>query len=115
MLGHQLLVVPLYAFYQPLEWEDLDVCFKDCFLLSPLLASGFLPWGTSLGCEEGFGALETTCTSHLQMAFMWVVKGGSSGKKGFGLSGLSRVTGSSLGVISGDEVLCDDDYAIVDS
>ncbi|GKF86337.1 hypothetical protein Tco_0254164, partial [Tanacetum coccineum] len=33
-------------------------------------------------------------------------------KKGFGLSGLSRVIGSSFGVISGEEGLCDDDSAI---
>ncbi|GJV29866.1 hypothetical protein Tco_1386314 [Tanacetum coccineum] len=38
-----------------------------------------------------------------------------SGRKGFGLSGLSRVTGSSLGVISGDEGFCEDDYAILGS
>nr|GEZ04070.1 retrovirus-related Pol polyprotein from transposon TNT 1-94 [Tanacetum cinerariifolium] len=36
-----------------------------------------------------------------------------SGKKGFGLSGLSRVTGTSLGMIFGDEVFCDDDSAIL--
>nr|GEZ01113.1 hypothetical protein [Tanacetum cinerariifolium] len=50
--------------------------------------------------EEYLGALESTGTSRLWMAFMWSVKGG---KKGFGLSGLSRVTGSSLGVMSGDD------------
>nr|GFA98402.1 hypothetical protein [Tanacetum cinerariifolium] len=68
--------------------------------------------GNSSVCKEGFGALETTSTSNLQMAFIWVVKGG---KKGFGLLGLSRVTGSYLGVISGNEGLCDDDFSIVDS
>nr|GEY11691.1 hypothetical protein [Tanacetum cinerariifolium] len=31
---------------------DSDVCFEECFLLSPLLAPGFLPWGTFLACEE---------------------------------------------------------------
>ncbi|GJW42342.1 hypothetical protein Tco_0071141 [Tanacetum coccineum] len=62
---------------------DSDVCFKDCFLLSLLLAPGFLPRGTSSVCEEGFGALESTCISKLQMAFMWEVKGGSSGWFGF--------------------------------
>nr|GEW24502.1 hypothetical protein [Tanacetum cinerariifolium] len=46
------------------------------------------------------GALESTGTSRLKMAFMWLVKGG---KKGFGLSSLSRVIGSSLGVMSGDD------------
>nr|GEV67491.1 hypothetical protein [Tanacetum cinerariifolium] len=63
---------------------DSDVCFEDCFLLSLLLAPGFLPWGTSLVCEEGFRALESTDTSKVQMAFMWSVKGGN---KEFGLSG----------------------------
>ncbi|GJT56181.1 hypothetical protein Tco_0991235 [Tanacetum coccineum] len=86
-----------------------------CSVAGSEIANGknFLPWGTSSVCEEGFGALESTSTSRLQMAFMWSVKGGSSGKKGFGLSGLSRVTSSSLGVISGDEVFCDDDSAIL--
>ncbi|GJT43882.1 retrovirus-related pol polyprotein from transposon TNT 1-94 [Tanacetum coccineum] len=37
------------------------------------------------------------------------------GKKGFGLLGLSRVTGSSLEVILGEERLSDDDSAIMDS
>nr|GEZ50428.1 hypothetical protein [Tanacetum cinerariifolium] len=55
---------------------DSDVYFEDCFLRSLLLAPGFLPWGTSLVCEEGFGALESTDTSKVQMAFMWSVKGG---------------------------------------
>nr|GFA20842.1 hypothetical protein [Tanacetum cinerariifolium] len=62
--------------------------------------AGFLPWGTSSVGEEYLGALESTGTSRLWMAFMWSVKGG---KKGFGLSGLSRVIGSSLGVMSGDD------------
>nr|GEU63577.1 hypothetical protein [Tanacetum cinerariifolium] len=56
---------------------DSNVCFKDCFLLGPLLAPGFLPWGTSSVGEEYLGALESTGTSRLQMAFMWSVKGGS--------------------------------------
>ncbi|GJX17621.1 reverse transcriptase domain-containing protein [Tanacetum coccineum] len=37
------------------------------------------------------------------------------GRKGFGFLGLSRVTGSSLGVISGDEGFREDDSAIVGS
>ncbi|GJW80984.1 putative reverse transcriptase domain-containing protein [Tanacetum coccineum] len=88
MLGHQLLVVLLYAFHQQLVWQGLDasvvdlgVCFEDFFLLSPLLAPGFLPWGTSSVGEEYLGAMESTCTSRLQMAFMWSVKGGSSAYK----------------------------------
>nr|GEW73723.1 hypothetical protein [Tanacetum cinerariifolium] len=60
-----------------LVW-DSDVCFEDCFLLGPFLALCFFPWGTSSVCEEGFGALKTTGTSNLQIAFMWVVKRGSS-------------------------------------
>ncbi|GJX57309.1 hypothetical protein Tco_0287206 [Tanacetum coccineum] len=36
-----------------------------------------------------------------------------AGKKGFGLLGLSSVTGSSLGMISDDEVFCDVDSAII--
>ncbi|GJX95342.1 integrase, catalytic region, zinc finger, CCHC-type containing protein [Tanacetum coccineum] len=64
---------------------DSDVSFEDCFLLSPLLAPGFLPWGTSSVCGEGFGALESTGTSKFQMAFMWVVKGGSLGWFGFSI------------------------------
>ncbi|GJZ21562.1 hypothetical protein Tco_0558601 [Tanacetum coccineum] len=55
---------------------DLDVCFEDYFLLSPLLAPGFVPWGIYSVCEEGSGALESTGTSKLQMAFIWAVKGG---------------------------------------
>nr|GEV11693.1 hypothetical protein [Tanacetum cinerariifolium]GEV39689.1 hypothetical protein [Tanacetum cinerariifolium] len=104
-----------FIFYWPV-WDldasvvDSDVCFEDHFLLSLLLAPGFLPWGISSGCEEGFGALEFTGASWLHMAFMWSVKGG---KKWFGLLGLSRVMGSSLGVISGDEIFCDDDSAIL--
>ncbi|GKF92587.1 hypothetical protein Tco_0279306, partial [Tanacetum coccineum] len=58
---------------------DSSVCFEDRFLLSPLLAPGFLPWGTSSVYEEGFEVLESTGTSRLQMAFMWSVNGGSSG------------------------------------
>ncbi|GKG02734.1 hypothetical protein Tco_0310370, partial [Tanacetum coccineum] len=44
---------------------DSDVCFEDCFLLSPLLAPDFLPWGTFSVCEEGVRALESTGTSKL--------------------------------------------------
>ncbi|GKC33761.1 hypothetical protein Tco_1046145 [Tanacetum coccineum] len=90
---------------------DLDVCFEDYFLLSPLLAPGFVPWGIYSVCEEGSGALESTGTSKLQMAFICAVKGG---KKGFGLLGLSRVTSSSLGVILGDGGFCEDDSAIME-
>ncbi|GKA20194.1 hypothetical protein Tco_0700183, partial [Tanacetum coccineum] len=46
-------------------------------------APAFLPWGTSLVREEYLGALKSTGTSRLQMAFMWSVKGGSSGWLGF--------------------------------
>ncbi|GJV45553.1 hypothetical protein Tco_1430089 [Tanacetum coccineum] len=41
------------------------------------------------------------------------VRSGLRGKKGFGLSGLSRVTGSSLGVRLGDEGFCEDDSDIM--
>nr|GEW55918.1 hypothetical protein [Tanacetum cinerariifolium] len=91
----------LVSFFKWPDWDldasvvDLYVCYEDCFLLSLLLAPGFLPWGTSSVGEEYLGALESTCTSRLQMAFMWSVKGCSSGKKELRLSGLSRVTSSS--------------------
>ncbi|GKD91338.1 hypothetical protein Tco_1366845 [Tanacetum coccineum] len=75
----------LVSFFEWPDWDldasvvDSNVCFEDYFLLSPLLAPGFLPWGTSLVGEEYLGALESTGTSRLQMAFMWSVNGGSSG------------------------------------
>nr|GEX05187.1 hypothetical protein [Tanacetum cinerariifolium] len=111
----------LVFFFEWLDWDfdasvvDSEVCFEDCFLLSPPLAPRFLPCGTSLVGVEYLGALESTSTSRLYMAFIWLVKGGFSGKKGFGLSGLSKVIGSSLGVMSGDDdsVLEDDTKALV--
>ncbi|GKE82556.1 hypothetical protein Tco_1552556 [Tanacetum coccineum] len=81
----------LVSFFEWSNWDfyalvvDSDVCFKDCFILSPLLALGFLPWGTFSVREEYLGALESTCTSRLQMAFMWSVKGGSLGWFGFSI------------------------------
>nr|GEU75316.1 hypothetical protein [Tanacetum cinerariifolium] len=88
-----------------LQAKALDLSFRiqHYFLLSLLLALGFLPLGTSLVGEEYLGALESTGTSRLQMAFMWSVKECTLGKKGFGLSRLSRVTGSSLGLMPGDD------------
>ncbi|GKB45743.1 hypothetical protein Tco_0896496, partial [Tanacetum coccineum] len=49
---------------------DPDMCFKDHFLLSPLLAPGFLPWGTSSVCKEGFEALESISTSSCDLFFV---------------------------------------------
>ncbi|GKB01195.1 hypothetical protein Tco_0829239 [Tanacetum coccineum] len=75
----------LVSFFEWPDWDldasvvDSDVCFEDYFLLSPLLAPRFLPWGTSSVGEEYLGALESTGTSRLQMAFMWSVNRGSSG------------------------------------
>ncbi|GJS76192.1 hypothetical protein Tco_0726073 [Tanacetum coccineum] len=75
-----LVELDLVSFFDWPVWDldasvvDLDVCFEDHFLLSPLLAPCFLPWGTSSVCEEGFRALESTCTSKFQMAFMWSVE-----------------------------------------
>ncbi|GKF98737.1 hypothetical protein Tco_0297520, partial [Tanacetum coccineum] len=54
----------LVSFFEWPDWDldasvvDSDVCFEDCFLLSPLLAPGFFPWGTSSVGEEYLGALE---------------------------------------------------------
>ncbi|GKC62028.1 hypothetical protein Tco_1089626, partial [Tanacetum coccineum] len=81
----------LVSFFEWPDWDldasmvDSDVCFEDCFLLSLLLAPGFLAWGTSSVGEEYLGALESTDTSRLQMAFIWSVKGGSSGWFGFNI------------------------------
>ncbi|GJY51578.1 hypothetical protein Tco_0442425 [Tanacetum coccineum] len=91
---------------------DSDVCFEDCFLLRLLLSPGFLPWGTSIVYEEGFGALETTCTSNLQISFIWVVKEGSLGCEGYRSATSLLVVGN---LLKGDEGLCDDDSSIMDS